>query len=292
MTERDAATSALAGPLVNAGATSRRAGALRADARQEQDGPREQPPGLADRARMRRADDRADARQAALADEVLAPLRDEARHVLPERLPVREREILDVRHALVRRLDEAEDARPFAPAGGDERLERVEAEIRVDGHRVGDRRPALAGFQVGGGIGPRRRADVSALRVGDDDQAGRARVRANVLERLHPGRAERLEEGELRLHADRVRGDRVDHAAAEAGAGVGCLAAAEPGLARELERQQLRHRVEPDEELAPLALDGFGEPDRRTSGSTLRHVAHRRDAHSTAALRPSRTLET
>jgi hypothetical protein len=122
------------------------------------------------------------------------------------------------------------------------------------------RRAALAGLQVGRRIRPRRRADVSALRVGDDDQAGRARVRADVLERLHPGRAERLEEGELRLHADRVRSDRVDHAAAEAGAGVGGFDAAEGRLARELDRQELGHRVEPDQKLAPLALDGLGEP--------------------------------
>ena len=72
MTLREALTSALAGPLVNARATIGGRRALRADAGQEQDRLRQQPAGLADRARMGRADDRADARKASLTDEVLA----------------------------------------------------------------------------------------------------------------------------------------------------------------------------------------------------------------------------
>ena len=49
--------------------------ALRADPGEEQDRLRQQPPRLADRARMGRADDGADAREAALADELFAPAR-------------------------------------------------------------------------------------------------------------------------------------------------------------------------------------------------------------------------
>ena len=85
MTERETLTSALAGPLVNARATSAGRRALRADARQEQDGLRHQPPRLADGARVRGADDGADAREPVLADELLAPLGDEPRDVVPQR---------------------------------------------------------------------------------------------------------------------------------------------------------------------------------------------------------------
>ena len=115
-------------------------------------------------------------------------------------------------------------------------------------------------LEVRGRVRASRRADVPALGVRNDDEARRPRVGAHLLERRHPGSTERLEERELRLHADGVRGDRVDHPAAEARAGVRGLRAAETRLARELDRQELGHRVEPDEELAPLPLHGFGEP--------------------------------
>ena len=144
--------------------------ALRADARQQQDRLRHQPARLAHRARVRRADDGADAREAALADELLAPLVHEARDVVPQRPPVRERQVLDVRAARVRGLDDAEEPGAVAPAGGEERLERVAAEVRVDGHRVGERR--LAG-RAARGTRPRRRARSSRCR-----RAWRPRSRA------------------------------------------------------------------------------------------------------------------
>jgi hypothetical protein len=50
------------------------------------------------------ADDGSDAREPPLADQVLTPLRDELRHVLPERKAVGELEILDL-PSLVGRLD-------------------------------------------------------------------------------------------------------------------------------------------------------------------------------------------
>ena len=56
-------------------------------------------------------------------------------------LPVREREILDVGAAGIRRLHEAEDPAPGPSARGDERLERIPAEIRAHGHA---RPPAAA----------------------------------------------------------------------------------------------------------------------------------------------------
>src|ERR671923_51893 len=48
-----------------------------------------------------------------------------------------------------------------AAAGGEEGLDRIAAEVRVDGQRVGERRALVVAFQVGGGIGARGRADVA-----------------------------------------------------------------------------------------------------------------------------------
>ncbi len=240
--------------------------ALRADAREQEDRLRHQPPRLADRARMRRADDRAHAREAVLADELLAPLLHERRHLLPERAPVRERQVLDVRAARVRRLHEAEDPGAGAAARLQERLDGVGAEVRVHRERVG--RP---GLEVGGRVRARGRADVPALAVGDHEQAGPPRVPADVLERAHALGAVRLEERELRLHGDDVRRDRVDEPAAEARDRAGGV-----GVAPQLDREQLDPRVEPDDDLRPLPLDGLGEPvGEGRGGHGLELLRHR-----------------
>ena len=48
-------------------------------------------------------------------------------------------------------------------AGGEEGVERVAAEVRVDGQRVGDAAVRAPRLEVGGGVGARGRADVAAL---------------------------------------------------------------------------------------------------------------------------------
>ena len=108
------------------------------------------------------------------------------------------------------------------------------------------RRVAL---EVGRRVGARGRADVAALAVGDHEQPGAARVGADLVEGGHPVGAERLEERELRLDGDRVRRDRVDDPAAEA-----------RDVAAQLDRHQVGLRIEPDDELAALALDLGGQP--------------------------------
>ncbi len=153
-----------------------RLGALRADPRQQHDRLRHQLARLADRARMRRADDRADRREAALADELGAPLADERGDVLPDRPAVGERQVLDLA-AGVRGLDDAEDPGAVAARGGEVGLDRVAPEPRVDGERVGER---LVALEVGGGVGARGRADVAALAVGDHEQPGAAGVGADL----------------------------------------------------------------------------------------------------------------
>src|SRR6476659_2414083 len=95
----------------------------------------------------------------------------------------------------------------------------------------------------------RGRPDVAALRVGDHLQPRRARVGANVLESAHAVGAERLEEGDLRLDRDHVRRHRIDEPTAETRAGVRSLSAAEMGIALELDGEEIRPRVEPDDEL-------------------------------------------
>ena len=75
-----------------------------------------------------------------------------------------------------------------------------------------------------------------------------------------PAGAERLEERELRLDGDRVRRDRVDDPAAEA-----------RDVAAQLDRHQVRVRIEPDHDLRPLALDLGGQ----TVGERQRGDGHR-----------------
>ena len=158
--------------------------------------------------------------------------------------PSRQLQVLDVA-ARVRRLDEDEDPGPAAPRGGDERLDRLAAEIRVDRQRVGAR---LVPFEVRVGVGAGGGADVAALSVGDHEQPGAARVDAHLVECREPGGAERLEERELRLHRDGVRRDGVDEPAAEA-----------RDVAAKLDGQQVETRIEADDELRLLALDLGGE---------------------------------
>src|SRR5207248_9756842 len=137
------------------------------------------PTRLTDRAGMRGADDGADTGESVFSDEVLAPFCDQPRDVLPEHAAVAQPDVLDVAATFVRGLDQAEDAAAVAAAGAEERLERVAPEIRVHGHRVGDRGIA---FEVGRRIGSSSRADIAALRVRDHEPACRPGVLAGSLE--------------------------------------------------------------------------------------------------------------
>src|SRR4051794_13195962 len=189
---------------------------------------------------MRRADDGTDGRETDLPGHVGAPLVDELRDVVPHRTSVLQDDVLEVA-ARVRRADEHEDPDAAAAHGAEKRLDGVPAEPGVDGERVRTRRIAL---DVRLYVRPRGRADVAPFAVCDHKEAGASRVDADLLEGGDPGGAERLEEGELRLHGDRVRRDGVDDSAAEA-----------RHVAAELDRQQIDPRIEADDELRALALD-------------------------------------
>ena len=147
----------------------------------------------------------------------------------------------------------------MAPAGGEERLDTVVSEVRARGHRVGERRLAVARLEKRGRICAGGGADVAALRVEDDEESDRARVVADLLERPCAVGTERLEERRLGLDPDDVREDGIDDPLAEArDRRCGCRAP-EHGLAAKLHREQVEPRIETDEELAVLPLDRLSE---------------------------------
>ena len=91
-----------------------------------------------------------------------------------------------------------------AVAALEERRDRLLAQVRVDGDRVG-----AEDVEQRDGLPGRRRADVAALGVGDErDVVGHQRPEA--LERGHAGRPVGLEEREVRLDGRRVRQGRLD----------------------------------------------------------------------------------
>ncbi len=139
MTEREAETRALAGPLWNARAEVGHRAALGADPGQQEDRARHQ-------ARASATACGCVAPTTAPTDDrptspimLLAPLVDERRDVVPHRPAVGEDRVLQVA-ARVRGADEHEDAGSTAPDGAEERLDRVTPEPRVDGERIRARR--------------------------------------------------------------------------------------------------------------------------------------------------------
>ena len=215
------------------------AAALRSHAGQEQNGTRHEAARGLEHVRMRGTDHRPDRGEPARADVVRSPAVDETRDVLPERPPVGERQILEVFAASIRGLHDWEHAEPVVREEG---LERVVAQVRVHGDRVGERRER-------GGVGARSRGNIAALRVGDDEQARLPRVAAHLDERGPARDPLRLEERRLGLDGDRDPGDGVDDAATE-------LHDAEP------RRHERRIRVEADAERCALPLHRGCEPIR------------------------------
>src|SRR3954452_18462828 len=222
---------------------------------------------------MGRADDGAHGGQTVLANEVGTPLRHELGDLLPDVPAVRKHEVLDLCAARIRRLHDAEQAGAVAPAGGQERIERVAAQIRVDRDRIRERLAALAALEIRLGVRARSRADVTSLRVGNDLQTGGARVRTDVLQRTHTVGAERLEERDLRLDRDDVRRHRVDDPAAETRARIRRLRTTDMGFAAQLDRKLIGPWVEPDDELRALVLDGLGEAVGEVRRSAGRRAA-------------------
>ena len=93
------------------------------------------------------------------------------------------------------RHDQQAAARLCGP--GDKRPHRAEAEVGMDGDRVGRERGALA--QVRLGVGVVRRPDVAALDIEDDEQPGAAGPCDQPVQRADATPAVPLEERRLRL---------------------------------------------------------------------------------------------
>ena len=105
-----------------------------------------------------------------------------------------------------------------------------------------------------------------------DEQAGRGRVLADLLQRTHAVRAERLEARSLRLHGDDVRADGIDEAATEARERLSGRSSIHLGFSRELEWEQLEARIEADDELATALPDDGRQPvGERRGGGRLVH---------------------
>jgi hypothetical protein len=149
----------------------------------------------------RRADDRADVREGLPVGDAGAAVHaahavHHHRNPLPRGTAVLEDLLLEVRRSRVRRPDEHE----HPAAALDVRVHRLDAHVRVDRHRVGvepvdsaERRVDAAEERLRVGVGGD--ADVAALGVGEDEQAGRAGGAGDPGERRPPGRGEGMKEG-------------------------------------------------------------------------------------------------
>ena len=178
------------------------------------------------------------------------------------------RQVLQVERARVRGL--GQHVETFAAVDvAEERVEAVGAEVRVDGHGVGAepgqdrRRVAVRGRVAEQVVGVRRggRGDVAALGVGDDEQAARARLAHQPLERRPPRRAQPLEEGDLRLHHRDQIGHGVEQLVGEAlHRRRRHLAVGARREMRERRRKELELRIDAQADRAALVVDRAVEP--------------------------------
>jgi hypothetical protein len=254
-------------------------------------------------------DGRADHRADVVQDGVAAPadraeVVDDPRHALPQRPALGELCVLDVGGAGVRRADEDEHAGAGGAGALEQRLERVDAEIRAGGERVGaeardraERRRRRADERLA--VGGRRHGDVAALAVREHEQAGGARVFDDLDQRRPPGRAEALEACELRLGRGARGPGRVDQRPAVGHHRAGRTLGGRPlsGCGVHRERPQPRGvRVEPQDNLGLAPGDdgcqpvGKARPGRRLGVSHGRRGGRRRRGGPRPRYRAQRSL--
>ena len=193
-------------------------------------------------ARMRRPHHRADARETASAEELAAPGRDMVGDPLVE---LRSAVVLEQAAVLVGSANQDVDAGVGLLARVDERLDGVRAEVGVHGDRVA----RMRAFEEGSRIRRRRRVDVAALDVANDEQPGFARGSHDALPRERSLGAVELEESGLRLHGRNLAGGDLDDRTQEVRASARLIGPARARIADggELLGQARLVRVEPDE---------------------------------------------
>ncbi len=189
-----------------------RPAALRSETGYQEDGIRHQRPQRRSLLGVGEARDGADVCVAPFADALRSERVDHPRDALVDA-------VLHLSRRRVARPHEHEQALPEASRDVDHRLQRFRAEVGADGDRIGvvDRQLDVLADphapQRGGRIRGHRVADVAALGVLDHEQTGGAGVLLDALQRGDARRAERLEEGRLRLDGRDQLGDAVDHRA-------------------------------------------------------------------------------
>jgi hypothetical protein len=173
--------------------------------------------------------------------------------------PIAGGQVEHVGRAGVRRAHEDEDSPTGARGAGEQRLERVGPEQRVRGGGVGAERPEDR-LRVDGG----RVRNVTALAVGDNEQARRLRGVTDLCERRRSWRAQRVEAGELWLDRDAgVTGslDQADTCRSRSRGGRRGRVAFGPRTRRcRAPGLGIEARVEPDADLAAALLDERREP--------------------------------
>ena len=181
--------------------------------------------------------------------------------------------------------------RPGGAGGLEQRLERVDAEVRAGGEGVRPealdeaergRRAADERLAVGGG----RHGDVAALAVGQDDQARGAGVLDDLGQRSPSRRAQALEARELRLRRAAGGPGRVDERAAVGRHRPGRALGGRPVGGRVLQRirpEARRIRVEPQDDLGLAPGDDLARGGPRNAvGAPRRPVRMPRRAAASA----------
>ena len=169
------------------------------------------------------------------------------------------------------------------------------AEVGVDRERVGERRIGAARLEERGRVGTRRRADVSALRVGDHEQPCLGGVaRRPTRARSQPSLPSASKNATCGFTATTYGATASTIPLQNRSTAAGRRRAPEHGLAAELDGQQVDPWIEPDDELAPLALDRLGDPiGELGNGGRLgvRRTAHAAKATPFTAARIGLALE-
>ena len=185
------------------------------------------------------------------------------------RPPAASGEVLDVGGAGVRGAHEDEQPGAGGAGGLEQRLERVDAEVRVGGERVGaeardlaERRRRRADERLA--VGGRRDGDVAALAVGEHEQAGGAGVLDDRLaSAAQPGAPRRSKHASCGLTAHARGPGRVDQRAAVRDHRRGRALGGRPvggHVSQRLRPQPRRVGVEPQDDLGLAPGDDLRQP--------------------------------